>query len=123
MVNQTRRLTPAQIAADRASAAALQAMEGYAPANADYSVKAIDKAQDDMLAAQATETQAVAAADAAHDDAVAAEWALHNLVLGAKDQVVAQFGRNSNQVQAVGMTKKDERKAPARRKKGGGSQT
>lgn len=123
MVDQTKRLKPAQIAADRAGVAALQAMEGYAPANADYSLKAIGKAHDDVLAAQATEAQSQAAADAAHDDAVAAEWALHNLVLGAKDQVVAQFGRNSNEVQALGLTKKEERKAPVRKKKGGGSQT
>ncbi len=120
MVNQTNRLKPAQIAADRAGVAALQAMAGYAPVNADYSVKAIGKAHDDMVAAQAAEAQALAAVAAAHDDAVAAEWELHNLVLGAKDQVVAQFGRNSNEVQALGLTKKDERKAPARRKKNGG---
>jgi hypothetical protein len=47
--------------------------------------------------------------------AVAAEWEFHNLMLGAKDQVIAQFGRDSNEVQAIGLKKSSERKAPQRR--------
>jgi hypothetical protein len=38
-------------------------------------------------------------------------------VLGTKDQVTAQFGRNSNQVQSVGRKKASERKAPQRSSK------
>jgi hypothetical protein len=38
-------------------------------------------------------------------------------VLGAKDQVIAQFGRDSNEAQAVGLKKKSERKPPARKAK------
>ena len=45
------------------------------------------------------------------------EWEFHNLILGAKDQVTAQFGRDSNEVQAVGLKKASERKAPQRRSK------
>jgi hypothetical protein len=117
MPNQTRRLKPAQIEADRASFAALQAMTGYAPANTDYALAAITTAQGSLSSAQTTESQAEAAAAAARDTAVAREWEFHNLMLGAKDQVVAQYGRNSNQVQSIGLTKKEERKAPQRKKK------
>jgi hypothetical protein len=36
-------------------------------------------------------------------------------MLGVKDQVVAQFGRDSNEVQALGLKKASERKKPQRR--------
>ncbi len=36
-------------------------------------------------------------------------------MIGAKDQVMAQFGRESNEVQAVGRKKASERKALVRR--------
>jgi hypothetical protein len=68
-----------------------------------------------MLAAQEAETQAAAALAAARDDAVAAEWSYHNLVLGMKDQVLAQFGRDSNEAQAVGLKKKSEYKPRSRK--------
>jgi hypothetical protein len=50
--------------------------------------------------------------EAARDAANAAEWALHNLILGAKDQVIAQYGEDSDQVQAIGLKKKSEHKRP-----------
>ena len=41
-------------------------------------------------------------------------------MLGVKDQVTAQFGRDSNEVQALGLKKVSERKAPRRRAKAEG---
>ena len=46
-----------------------------------------------------------------------AEWEFHNTMLAVKEQVIAQFGKNSDQVQALGLKKKTEYKAPARRGK------
>ncbi|MDQ3818408.1 MAG: hypothetical protein M3362_12140 [Acidobacteriota bacterium] len=60
------------------------------------------------------EAQAAAAYDAARDDAVAADWQFHNLMLGAGDQVAAQFGRDSNQYQSLGKKKRSEFKPRAR---------
>lgn len=117
MANQTKRLKPALIEADREAFAALQAMEGYATSNAAYTVAAIKKAHDSMTSAQTAETQAEAAAASARDTAVAGEWEFHNLILGSKDQVTAQFGRDSNEVQSVGIKKSSERKAPTRTKR------
>jgi hypothetical protein len=119
MANQTKRLKPALIEADRGTFAALQAIEGYAPSNASYAVAAIKKAQVDLSSAQTLETQAEAALASARDTAVAREWEFHNLILGVKDQVTAQFGRDSNEVQALGLKKSSERKAPTRAKKEG----
>jgi hypothetical protein len=52
---------------------------------------------------------------------VAKDWTFHNLMLGAKDQVTAQFGRNSDQIQALKRKKVSEYKAPQRKKKGDGN--
>ena len=53
-----------------------------------------------------------AALDTARDDAAAAEWAFHNAMLGGKDQVKAQFGDDSNELQSLGLKKKSEYKSP-----------
>ena len=74
-----------------------------------------------MEAKQAAETQAEAAFDAARDTATAAEWDYHNNILGATLQVAAQYGKDSNEYQAIGKKKTSEYKAPQR--KAGGSAT
>lgn len=99
--NESKRLTQAALEADRNAFAALQTITGYLPANSTFALGAISAAHAALTAAQQAEAQAAAQAAAARDDAVTREWAFHNLMLGAKDQVVAQFGRDSNEVQAV----------------------
>jgi hypothetical protein len=117
MPNQATRLRPAQIQVDRDALAALQTVTGYAPANPAYAMAALTAAQASLNAAQQAEAQAVAAAAAARDNAVAKEWEFHDLMLGMKDQVIAQFGKNSNEVQAVGLKKKSEYSRPKTRAK------
>lgn len=114
--DQNKRISPGVLEADRSSLASLQGVAGYAPANAAFTLAKIVAARDALQSAQAAEAQAAAALATARDNAVAAEWEFHNLILGAKDQVVAQFGRDSNEVQASGLKKASERKAPVRRK-------
>ena len=118
MANQTRRIRPELLTADESAFAALQTMTGYAPANQAYALPAVTAAQAALRSARAAEAQAEAALAAARDEAVAREWEFHNLLLGVKDQVTAQFGRDSNEVQALGLKKASERKAPQRRPKG-----
>jgi hypothetical protein len=113
--NESKRLNQAALEADKTAFAALQTITGYAPANPAFALSAISAAQAALAAAQAAEAQTAAAAAAARDDAVAREWAFHNLMLGAKDQVVAQFGRDSNEVQTVGRKKVSEFKPRARK--------
>lgn len=113
--NETRRLTPEVIEADRNSLASLQAITNYQPANPSFSAAALTTALSTLNNAQRAETQAVAAAASARDAAVKSEWEFHNLVLGMRDQVIAQFGRDSNEVQAVGLKKVSEHKRPGRK--------
>lgn len=117
MANQATRLKPSLIQADRDAFAALQAIAGYAPANAAYALTAIMAARTSLDGAQQAETQTAAAAAAARDDAVAREWEFHNLMLGVKDQVRAQFGKDSNEVQAIGLKRKSEYSRPKARAK------
>ncbi|HEU4596028.1 MAG TPA: hypothetical protein VFS10_12880 [Pyrinomonadaceae bacterium] len=112
--DQTRRMNPAQLETDKTSFAALQAIAEYAPANTTFSITAIGTARAALEAAQVAEAQTAAAAAAARDNAVAREWQFHNLMLGAKDQVVAQFGRDSNEVQSLGLKKASEYSARKR---------
>jgi hypothetical protein len=121
MANESRRLTPAVMEADESGFAALQAMALYEPANLAYGLPAVNSAHGLMLSARTEEAQAEAALATARDNAVAKEWAFHNLMLGVKDQVMAQFGRDSNEVQALGLKKASERKAPTRRTTEGGT--
>jgi len=114
--DETVRLKSELIVDDTTAYQAWQAIPGYKPNNPDYGTDVVKSNRADLEAAQLAEAQAKAAFDAARDNAVKAEWGFHNLILGVKDQVASQFGRDSNEYQALGLKKKSERKAPARKK-------
>ena len=120
MANESKRLRPAQVAEDEDVLAALKAMTNYRPANPAYSIEALEQAHEELRGAQTAEVQTEAAYRGARDTAVEKELNFHNLILASKDQVTAQFGRNSNEVQAIGRKKSSEYKAP-KRKSGKGS--
>ncbi len=112
---KTRSIKPALLAADRQSFAALQNVTGYAPANPAYSVASATQSLTDLDAKLAKVAQAEAAAKAARDEAVAAAWAFHDIIIGVKDSVSAQFGKDSNEVQTVGRKKQSEYKKSTRK--------
>ena len=115
--NQTRPLSLQLVQADDTTLAGLRTIQGYQAFNPEHSVQALTAKQAAMRAANDVEAQAQSALDAAHDAAVAAQWAYHNGILGAKENVIGQFGSNSDQVAALGLKKKSERKAPVRKSK------
>jgi len=119
--NETRRIAPSFLKADKDAFNALKAITDYAPANSAYTVAKIEDARANMEEKQAAEAQAKAAADAARDDAVMAEWEYHNRMLGATTQVAAQYDKNSNQYQSLGKKKTSEYNAPKRKPKGDGN--
>ena len=123
--DESKRLRPQLVAEDLDAYAALLKMTDYAPANAAYAQDAVTAIYNTMIAKQHGEAQAQAALDAARDDSVAGEWAMHNAILGATDQVAAQYRTNSNEYQAMGRKKKSDYRRPRREAKptstGGGS--
>lgn len=113
--NETRRLKPSVLVEDIEIYAALKAITNYTPANPAYTQAAIDVIHQRLVSAREKEAQAAAAYEAARDDMVAAQWELHNAMLGAKDQVNAQFGPNSNEIQSLKRKKKTEYKSRSRK--------
>jgi len=111
--NETVRIRPSLLQEDRDAFAALKTTAGYTPANANFSVASITTLQTTMVQKRDIEAQKQAELDAARDEATAAEWAFHNGILGAKDQIIAQFGADSNELQGLGLKKKSEYKSPS----------
>lgn len=113
--NQSKRLPPVKIEADENGFAALQAIPDYTPINPAYSLKAVGGVHAELEGLRQREAQAAMAAAAARTHAVAKEWEFHNLMLGVKEQIIAQFGKDSKEVQALGLKRKSEYKSPRRR--------
>src|SRR5690349_14786372 len=115
--NQSRRIMSAILSVDREAFDALQGITNYAPANQAYKTETIKAVRDHMDDLLREAIQAQAAADAKRDAANAGEWDFHNAMLGAKVQVEAQFGPDSDEFASLGMKKKSNYKSPSRRKK------
>jgi hypothetical protein len=115
--NQAIRIRPAALQTDLDAYTALQAIAAYTPANAAYAKTAIAPKLTAMKTAQDAELAAQVALATARDAAAAAEWDFHNTMLAVKEQVIAQFGKSSDQVQSLGLKKKTEYKTPARKAK------
>ncbi|HEY5232098.1 MAG TPA: hypothetical protein VIK35_01005 [Verrucomicrobiae bacterium] len=107
--DQTRFVDAGTLKADTDALAALTAIGGYAPANAAFTLTKLNAASDALKLAADAFAQAEAGWQTARDANVAAQWTFHNAMLGAKQQVLAQFGDDSDEAQAVGLTKKSER--------------
>ena len=114
---QSKRIAPAQMQADLDSYTALQGITAYTPANTAYAKAAVTAKYTALKSAQDAELAAQVALATARDNAAANEWDFHNTMLAVKEQVIAQFGKSSDQVQALGLKKKSEYKAPKRKAK------
>lgn len=74
------------------------------PDNSEVGIRpSLDAAKADYLLKQN-------ALNDARDKMVALQWKQHEWVLGARDQVAAKFGKNSDQYAATGLKKKSEHK-------------
>lgn len=112
----TRPLSTKQLQDNIDAYLALKDISGYTPSNPAFAFANGTAAKAAMEAAEEAAIQAKVAAEAARDNEIAAQWAFHDFMLGAKIQVKAQFGDSSNEIQALGLKKKSEYKAPAKKK-------
>ena len=117
--NQHKRLPPGKIEADDNGFAALERIKGYTPINNTYSLEAVRSAHEELHGLRRAAAAAQARAQAARESAVAKEWEFHNLMLGVKEQVIAQFGKDSDEVEALGLKRKSDYKPPKRRASAG----
>ena len=104
------RLSQRILKKDRQIAQAVLDLKGYAPANSDFAASRLQEALENLRLAEAAAAAAQPAAADAREAAVALELALHDLVLGAKQQVIAQYGDDSDEITKLGMKKKSERR-------------
>ncbi len=109
--DESKRVPRNTLTDDEAAFNALQKIVGYQPANPNFGIAVITQAFDAMRNLQAAEDQAAAALATARDAAASQEWAVHNLMLGAKDSVRAQFGKDSTQVQELGLKRASDYKS------------
>ena len=124
MANHRNKRLPKTVLQDDINAyAALQAIANYTPSNDAYKLTNVTASQLAMQENQTIEVQKQAEADAARDGAAGAEWDFHEMILGAKDQVKAQFGPDSNEYQSLGLKKKSEYKKGRRKTAPTGSAT
>jgi len=87
----------------------------YRPINPAYSAEALSALAAALASAEQAEQLTEAAHDTAREAKISAAWALHNAILAAKTQVIAQYGPNSNEVEWLGLKKKSARRRPIRR--------
>ena len=114
----TTRLAPVTLDADRDTMFALQDMADYQPRNPGYGVETLTALEAALTQAEQAERRARTALDAARDRTVAAAHAFHEAALGAKAEVIAQYGADSAAVQAIGLKRKSDRRRPSRRASG-----
>lgn len=113
---ETKRLAADLTATNLKCNAKIQSLKGYKSAKEEFSAAELADAEKELTEARKQEAQAEQAMSSARNRAVAAEWDLHNKILGAKKQVVALYGEDSDEVHAVGLKKKSDWKRSGGRK-------
>jgi hypothetical protein len=109
------RVTAAALAADREAVLALQDLLDYAPRNVAFSTPALQQIEAELTQAEQAEGRARRAFELARTQADEVARRFHDAVLGAKAEVIAQYGTDSPAVENVGLKRKSERKRPSRR--------
>jgi hypothetical protein len=117
-----RRRETAALAADRAALRAIEELYDYEPSNQAYSTPMLQRMEAAMLEAEEEEERARLDYERAlraytQTRSVRAEATsdFRRLMRGAKTHVLAHYGEDSYAVQAIGWTRKSDRRRPGRR--------
>lgn len=113
--DQSKRLKPSILLVDENGYAALRSIVTYTPINPIFSVEALAATLADVVRLRQAEADAVTLAATSREAAVAKEWEFHNLMLGVKTQIIAQFGIDSDELEMLGRKKKSNYKPPGRK--------
>ncbi len=104
---------------DRQIAQAVLGLKDYHPANTEFTAQRLREALTKVEEALAAEEKAAEVAAKAREAAIRIEADFHDLVLGAKRQVIAQYGDDSDEITSLGTKKKSERRYGRPRKSSG----
>jgi hypothetical protein len=118
----TKRPTPSEIAADRAALRAIEELPDYAPSNQAHSLAMLQQMEATLVAAGESKEQARLAFERARRAYVLAcsvegetGQGFRDLMRAAKTEVRVQFGDDSHAIDAIGWTRKSDRKRPGRK--------
>jgi hypothetical protein len=106
----TTRVTQRVLQQDQQIAKAVLGLKDYNPANKEFTSQKLQEALKQVEEATAAEQRATEALALAKERSATLETAFHELVLGVKRQVLAQYGDDSDEITSLGMKKKSERK-------------
>lgn len=109
------RIPRATLEADRDVIEALAKLPDYSPANRECSVSNLQTLEAALTRSEQAESRSKRAYDVSVEQTTDAGWAIHTMVQAAKEQVVAQYGNDSNEVQMIGRKKRSQYKRPTRR--------
>lgn len=109
-----KRISTDVLQADEEALVGLRNIPVYQPANPAFALEVISAVHTRYRAAQDAEIVAQNTLAAARDAAVATQWEFHEAILGAKNQIKALYGEDSDELAALGLKKKSDRKAPHR---------
>jgi hypothetical protein len=104
------------IATDRAVLKALLDITAYAPHNVAHAIPTLIEREAALEQAEIDAERARLALDAARERLIVASRDFHDSITGAKAEVIAQFGSDSQTIHAIGLKKRSERKRPVRRR-------
>ena len=115
MQSNNRRLKNETVMSDETAITAFKNMEGYVPAPGLPTVEALlamsTRVRECSEALQEAENEAMVR----RNEMIEAENERHEAVLRLKAHVIAQYGRNSNEVRMIGLKRQIDRKRPTRR--------
>lgn len=117
MTATPRRIPQPTIDADLETLRALTGMADYTPHNPNYSLASAEGALERMNKAATALTLAENALAAARTQALVTRADFHDIILGVKDEAMVIYGPDSDQIAALGLTKKSDRnrrKRPAK---------
>jgi hypothetical protein len=111
----SRRLTPTELATDEAVINALKSVTTYKMVSGQLSLAELEALNARVAEKQHAEQTAQIGAMSTRDAAIAVEWERHEAVMRTKALIVAQYGRDSSEVKAIGLKRQMDRKRPTRR--------
>lgn len=112
----TRKIKPTDLAADEAVIIAVKNLASYKPVAGMPTVEELLALNANVEAKEEAMMHAETVAMAARDATLGAQWQRREAVMRVKAQVIAQYGRDSDEVKAIGLKRQIDRKRATRRR-------
>jgi len=116
-----RSLTPEELAKDERAFQAVLRLAKYMPPDIVQNIRSLQSHFDQMRASQVATAEQDAALAVIRENVRRAEGEFHKMILGARREIVAQYGEDSDEARAMGIKKTSGNKSKRSRSKPGNS--